>query len=519
MQKLIIIGLDGADDKFITSLIKKGELKNLKRLIEGGCYGELKSTVPPVTIPAWPAMFSGKNASSLNAVDFFRLEKNYELSYFTSAYWKKHMVWTILGMQGFRCAIFNVPGTNPAYPINGFMVTSTFGELQTYPENLDKEINIVPLKKAIHRFKRAVTDSGILKASEQEFIESAKLTSKLMEQQNWDLFIWIIRLVDIAMHRGDIDNIQKAYIAVDAHLAPILEKAEKHHCNILVVSDHGLKRTTKSLNINTFLEKIGYLKFKPGIYNLKVTRTPVNSKLKSLLLSGYRVLRNIKKLPPPFAPAVMHKTIEWDKTKAFTLMETCHNFIGIWLNTKESFAKGTINGAEEKEFIKQDLINKLREFKDSDGENPVKRILTKEELYPGASRYIPDIFIETRSDYAPNLRAQNEIITHNDKFIHGLYGIFIACGPDIINTKEPLKDLEITDITPTILSMFDIPIPSDIDGRAIKKIFKPDSEIFHRQIKYREGNPNDMPQDSSCSLESGGTARLIEEGLRKLGYL
>jgi len=59
--------------------------------------------------------------------------------------------------------------------------------------------------------------------------------------------------------------------------------------------------------------------------------------------------------------------------------------------------------------------------------------------------------------------------------------IFFACGPDIKQGRNKLPGLKIYDSTPTILHMFDLPIPRDIDGRVLTKIFKEDSEPRERE--------------------------------------
>jgi len=56
-MKLLIIGLDCADTELVFEW--KDELPNLKKLIEGGAYGPLHSTHPPITVPAWAVMICG----------------------------------------------------------------------------------------------------------------------------------------------------------------------------------------------------------------------------------------------------------------------------------------------------------------------------------------------------------------------------------------------------------------------------------------------------------------------------
>jgi predicted AlkP superfamily phosphohydrolase/phosphomutase len=49
---------------------------------------------------------------------------------------------------------------------------------------------------------------------------------------------------------------------------------------------------------------------------------------------------------------------------------------------------------------------------------------------------------------------------------HSINGLFILCGPSFKKTEN--KKADIMDITPTILSLLNASIPSDIDGRIIQ---------------------------------------------------
>ena len=60
-------------------------------------------------------------------------------------------------------------------------------------------------------------------------------------------------------------------------------------------------------------------------------------------------------------------------------------------------------------------------------------------------------------------------------------GIFIAYGPDIKEGFET-NDVEIYAITPTILHLYNVPIPKDIDGRVLKEIFKANNKPKENQL-------------------------------------
>ena len=65
-------------------------------------------------------------------------------------------------------------------------------------------------------------------------------------------------------------------------------------------------------------------------------------------------------------------------------------------------------------------------------------------------------------------------------------GIFIACGPDIKDTGENIGRARIIDLAPTILHMFNLEIPEDMDGKVLTNIFKPNSPIAKRPVAYRK---------------------------------
>ena len=54
---------------------------------------------------------------------------------------------------------------------------------------------------------------------------------------------------------------------------------------------------------------------------------------------------------------------------------------------------------------------------------------------------------------------------------HRLNGITFFYGKNIKNGYR-FPDIQIIDLCPTILSIFEIPVPEDMDGRFIDEIFK-----------------------------------------------
>ena len=74
-MKVVIIGLDCSTpqlmfDKWIDLL------PNIKKLINKGIYGNLTSSIPAITVPAWMSMMTSKTPGELGFYGF-RNRKNY----------------------------------------------------------------------------------------------------------------------------------------------------------------------------------------------------------------------------------------------------------------------------------------------------------------------------------------------------------------------------------------------------------------------------------------------------------
>jgi hypothetical protein len=98
---------------------------------------------------------------------------------------------------------------------------------------------------------------------------------------------------------------------------------------------------------------------------------------------------------------------------------------------------------------------------------------------------------------------------------HRVNGIFLAYGPDIKKGIE-IGMVKIYDVTPTILHIFGLPIPKDTDGRVLKEIVEPRSEIAKREVEYQ--HPITARKERTTTW-SNKEEEKIKERLQKLGYI
>ena len=144
MTKVFVYGIDGAPPELIFGEWLD-ELPNIKKLISNGAYAKLKSTIPPVTIIAWSAFASGKDASQIGVFSYtYKDEKTNDTRLISSKNVKTDMIWDVLGKYNKKSIVLNVPLTYPVKPINGIMVscflTPDINSECTYPDNIKSRI-------------------------------------------------------------------------------------------------------------------------------------------------------------------------------------------------------------------------------------------------------------------------------------------------------------------------------------------------------------------------------------------
>ena len=64
-MKNLIIGVDGGSFEQLYPLLKKNLLPNFNKILKEGFSATLNVTIPPITVPSWPCLFSGLTPSQL----------------------------------------------------------------------------------------------------------------------------------------------------------------------------------------------------------------------------------------------------------------------------------------------------------------------------------------------------------------------------------------------------------------------------------------------------------------------
>jgi predicted AlkP superfamily phosphohydrolase/phosphomutase len=510
-MKTIVIGLDAATWDLIGPWIEGGKLPFFKEAVERGCPATNRTTVPPISVPAIPAFFTGKNPGKLGLFSF----ENREGKIVDSTDIREKAVWDYLGEGGSRCAVINLTATYPASKLNGIMITGHMipgpDEKSTYPPELRKELGEFPIGESwMDNVKWRDPERGLEREIEVTGIRF-DVSRKLIKEGGYDFTIlWVFgtdRLNHFYNHRKDI--LMRYYKFIDSKLGEWSEAFSDH--NFIIISDHGSEASpTKKFNVNSWLIKEGYLRIRGNVLPKRVISGVVAAGMNVTpqRLKSYLV-RNLRKRGENKHTGELVPGIDWSSSLAYK------DGLGIRLTIEP--------GTRDYEELREEIISRLLRVEDN-GKGVVREAWKREDVYSGPhTKEMPDIIFLTDGDYrsttgisgslfskAKRKRENSVILTggHNS----ARNGIFLAYGPDFRSHKR--AEISILDIAPTILHMHGLPVPDDMDGRVLKEIFRPGSQ----PATTEEGVSNKPGR-----IEKAKTRESDEEEIRKrlksLGYL
>ncbi len=233
------------------------------------------------------------------------------------------------------------------------------------------------------------------------------------------------------------DTIYKYYERIDRIIGEVLRNLDKD-ATLIILSDHGFNSFRKSVHLNRWLLENGFLSLTEGKNEGKE----------------------------------FFDDIDWFRTKAYAL-----GFGGIYLNRAGREGHGIVNSSEVAQ-IKDAISKKLKEWRDTQAqEQVVKNVYTKEEIFNGSCiDDAPDLFVGFNAGYRASWQTAlggvpDLLIEDNKRKWSGEHLIDPELVPGVIfiNKKVELKQPSIIDIVPTILNLFNIPKPKEMQGQILFK--------------------------------------------------
>ena len=557
-HKVLVIGLDGATFDLIKPWADAGHLPTLQRLMQEGAHGSLRSTVPPMTGPAWTTFATGVNPGKHRLYDWIAREpQSYQFLPVTALDCKAPMIYSLLSQTGRRVCALNIPMTYPPMAVNGVVVSglpapSTRNTI-TYPPELYQEIVDAIGEYILYPDPgQAYSDSGV-DAFLARLYKTTELRVRTLEylrsREAWDFAMVVFNGTDTICHAlwkymdkthplhdpaqaAKYGNaIRDYYHTLDGHLAQIVDTLPQD-TTLVVMSDHGFGPFHKFIHVNNWLLRENFMQLKPGARSrikhalFRSGFSPMNV-YDTLMRLGFGALKRevvrgqgqglLKTLFLSF------EDVDWGRTQAYSLGNVGQ--IRINLAGREPF--GCVQPGAEYEQVRSRIIERLATLRDpKTGEAVVETVYRREELYSGD--YLdeaPDIvFLPRRLEYfgfGEYEFGSHKIIEAMKRGISGTHrmnGIFMAYGAAVRKGVE-IQNANLTDLAPTILHLMGEAVPAHMDGHVLADALREDFEPVIRQRSAVAVDSDAHSGPSAGEVLSAEEQKVLADRLRSLGYV
>lgn len=512
--KVAVIGLDSVPP-FLVFDEFRDSLPNLTALVDHGAWGSLRSTDPPITVPAWTSMTTGKDPGELGLYGFRnRLSRDcVEMVTVNSTHVSAARVWNYLEKEGFQSTLLGIPQTYPAQPHNGITVSDFLApgldSRFTHPRNLVDHLNRAAGGEYMMDVKdfRTLDKDRLLEDINTMVERRFRVASDLLIRRPWDFFMMVEIAADRVHHgfwrfcRSDHrlyepgnpyeQVLLEFYRMLDARVGSLLALMDDD-TTVMVVSDHGARNMAGGVCINEWLMRNGYLH-----------------------------LRSEPSAETPVTPDL----IDWPRTSVWS---EGGYYARIFINVRGREPQGVVP-PDRYDSFRDELSERLECIPDENGLPMCNQIIRPEEAYRDLANVPPDLIV-----YFDGLSRRsigtvghgtihlNGNDTGQDDANHDPDGIFIAARMSRLRRGLPgrgrIEGASCLDITPTILHAFGAAVPEHMGGRIIEwEACQSERAVAAegRCCEKQAGAQRETPEQGYTPEEE----EIIKKRLSELGYI
>ncbi|QDU45568.1 Type I phosphodiesterase / nucleotide pyrophosphatase [Symmachiella dynata] len=210
---------------------------------------------------------------------------------------------------------------------------------------------------------------------------------------------------------------------------------------LMVLSDHGFCDFSRAMNLNYWLREKGYL-----VMDESAT------------------------------PGDYFAGVDWSRTRAYSL-----GLNGIYLNRVGRESKGCVP-AEQAAELRTEIADALRHMMDDEKQcRAIREVYDSRQVYSGS--YVdngPDLIVGFEKGYRVSWEtavggSEGPMFYDNTRYWSGDHCVDPQLVPGVFLSNQQFSDEKpaITDLAPTILNLFGVPVPPYMDGKALTRNGKP----------------------------------------------
>jgi predicted AlkP superfamily phosphohydrolase/phosphomutase len=479
---ILVLALDAFDPDLWVRFQSEGRLPNLSRLAQAGFWGRLRSSHPPVSVPAWSTFLTGVGPGTHGMFDFTRLEGD-RIRFQNATDRRVPTLLELADAAGLRVCSIGLPTTYPVPALErgallaGFdsPLTATPDARGMHPLPLWRELRREGIDLRASTLPEGRKSHGWHARAARELLASVERrvaqTLAVLRRGPWDLVLVHFQAADTAGHhffryfdpespRHNAAHSSRArvipdiYAALDGAVGRLLE-ACPGGVRCLVVSDHGMGAASDCvIHLNRWLEDEGFLvrRRSRGAGLASAARQFALRRLPRGIQAG--LFRRLRQGPVArLESATRLGSLDLEASSAFS--EESSTLPGIWLRDLRA---------------REDLLRRLRSWE------AVRRVHRREDLYRGPARQdAPHLLLELRHSLVrtpPGYRGPavrrlepRELDGERGTGLNGVHrpeGILIA-GYAAASGAQ-LSGAWIGDLAPTLLAALGAPIPAWMEG-------------------------------------------------------
>ena len=545
LERLLILGLDGATWTVLDPMMRRGLMPNLSALTACAARGVLRSTIPPVTSAAWTTMMTGCSPARHGIFDHRCYDAAADrMKVNNASRVRVPTVWHQVAKRQGPIISLNLPMTYPPLDVPGVVVSgmdaphleAALSGSAEFAAKLRREAPDYGLKYFWKRAPRALEElvsnaSGTV----QSFLGRARgglvadrfvpdWATMMVQFQNLDPFqhrVW--RYLNVDETGLDAPAWNKAAWSVlkglDEAIGMLLDLAARRDAGVLIVSDHGFGACRGRVHVNRVLIDAGVART-PGAWG----RT---SRRMSQAVDHVRLF-NAKRGDPGARSSSFDLSVraqfpfDWKRTLAFAPHQDTAAMI--YLNSKSrrgpagSPREAPIQTDAQLDSARVETVAALAAARHPEtGRRLFPTIIEAASAYgvdPAREGY-PDVIALPDEDYwvRTKLTAGRGWIEPDDNLpgTHRPEGVIALAGAGVDPSTS--IDARLEDAAPTILKLLNLPIPAYMEGKPLDCL----SDLPTTRLDPADAG---IPAPHRANVEyTPEEQAIIEQRLADLGYL
>ena len=535
---VLTIGIDGGTFKTLQPMMDLGIMPRLKEAMARGTYALAESVIPTNSAAAWSSIMTGLNPGKHGIFYFNELERTEagpkwgRIVNFSSIHGTT--LWKILGDHGLRVCVVNVPITYPPEDVNGILISGLLAPSEssnyTYPSELRNDL--VDYKIDINLMDEdRPSKEDWYKHILREVTEITKVRNRnvisLLKKEDWDFVMVVYRETDDVQHflwhvisqglskSGETTYfplVKEYFSLLDSSIGELLDRMGEE-TDTFIISDHGFDAMpTRIFDLDSWARSRELQFYRSGYAQIRITALGLIRKIISnqnfaeivKFVSQERKVANTLEFG-----VVKNKDnlINWQRTLAFKFGDG----LALKLESMDDARMYSI-----KQAIRKDLISMVDPGEKS---KPITDVVERDLVYKGPfSSRAPDLVVIPSAKYKLSTIPGTKMFENSPKIEltgeHDRHGIFIALGPNIRRSGQ-IDNVSILDFFPTLLELFNIDLPSDLDGKVLQSILIQTGPKEPRRLaEYAPAMTAKSMTEFSRSEEED-----LRERLSRLGYL